>query len=197
MAKILLTHAYLLRLDQKQWQNGLPFPPLGTLFAAALLRSLGHEVHFTDMMFARRPQDIGPALQPDAFFVIYDDGFNYLTKMCLTNMRHAALEMIRLAKQKNCTVIVSSSDATDHAEKYLAAGADFVLTGEAEQTLAELVNALENKTGDLSAVRGIHFLQNSQAVKTRPRLVMKDLDALPLPAWDLVDMEPYRESWRR
>ena len=31
---------------------------------------------------------------------MYDDGFNYLTKMCLTNMREAAFKMIKLAKKK-------------------------------------------------------------------------------------------------
>ena len=50
-------------------------------------------------MFANSADEIIPALekfQPD-FLVIYDDGFNYLTKMCLTNMREAAFEMIRFA----------------------------------------------------------------------------------------------------
>jgi anaerobic magnesium-protoporphyrin IX monomethyl ester cyclase len=77
------------------------------------------------------------------FFVIYDDGFNYLTKMCLTNMREAAFKMCKLAKASGCTVIVSSSDATDRYAEYLAAGADFVILGEAEQTLLELCNHIK------------------------------------------------------
>ena len=51
-------------------------------------------------------------------------------------MREAAFKMIKLGKQKGCTVIVSSSDSTDHYEKYLEEGADFILLGEAEQTLS-------------------------------------------------------------
>ena len=66
--------------------------------------------------------------RPD-FFVVYDDGFNYLTKMCLTNMREAAFRMIQLARQRGCVVIVSSSDSTDHYQQYLERGADFVLLG--------------------------------------------------------------------
>jgi anaerobic magnesium-protoporphyrin IX monomethyl ester cyclase len=62
-------------------------------------------------------------------------GFNYLTKMCLTNMREAAFKMCKLAKKYGCTVIVSSSDSTDRYKEYLSEGADFVIIGEAEQTL--------------------------------------------------------------
>ena len=76
-------------------------------------------------------------------FVVYDDGFNYLTKMCLTNMRHAAFKMMKIAKAKGCTVIVSSSDSTDHYEQYLEEGADFIMIGEAEMTLLELTTKLE------------------------------------------------------
>ena len=63
--------------------------------------------------------------------------------MCLTNMREAAFKMIYLAKERGCTVIVSSSDATDRYEMYLNEGADFVLMGEAELTLLELINAIQ------------------------------------------------------
>src|ERR1700709_1361290 len=90
--------------------------------------------------------------QPD-FFVIYDDGFNYLTKMCLTNMRDAAYRMIRLAKERGCIVILSSSDSPDHYREYLAQGADFIVLGEGEQTLLELVNAISRKE-DFMAIAG-------------------------------------------
>jgi radical SAM superfamily enzyme YgiQ (UPF0313 family) len=132
--------------------------------------------------------------RPD-FFVIYDDGFNYLTKMCLTNMREAAFQMIKLAKQKGCTVIVSSSDSTDHFEQYLQEGADFILIGEAEVTLLELMNAIAQKQSDLLTIQGIAFKKDDAVIKTARRIVLKDLDSLPFPAWDLIDMEPYRKMW--
>src|SRR5687768_18316342 len=147
MNKILFSHSYFLRFDPKQWETGQPSAPLGTLYAAALMREQGYQVSLPDVMFSRDHAELIPAIeqyQPD-FFVIYDDGFNYLTKMCLTNMREAAFKMIKLAKQKGCTVIVSSSDSTDRYEKYLEEGADFILLGEAEMTLLELLEA--NKIG--------------------------------------------------
>jgi NADPH:quinone reductase-like Zn-dependent oxidoreductase len=51
-------------------------------------------------------------------------------------MRDAAFEMIQLAKQHGCTVIVSSSDSTDRYEMYLNKGADFYIMGEAEINIA-------------------------------------------------------------
>ena len=95
MSKLLFSHSYFMRFDPKQWSAGMPYPPLGTMYAASLMRQQGHEVYLLDTMFSYGPEEIIPPLQktnPD-FFIIYDDGFNYLTKMCLTNMREAAFEM--------------------------------------------------------------------------------------------------------
>ena len=53
-------------------------------------------------MFSEDANDILPAIERNSpeFLIIYDDGFNYLTKMCLTNMREAAFKMIKLGKMK-------------------------------------------------------------------------------------------------
>lgn len=195
---ILFTHAYFLRFDPKQWKTKQPYPPLGTLYAAAVMREAGCTVAFEDMMFAREADDILPAIREHKpfIFVIYDDGFNYLTKMCLTNMREAAFRMIQLAKENNCTVIVSSSDSTDRHEHYLQAGADFVLLGEAEQTLQELVNAIENGISDFTTIQGLAFRQYDRIIKTAKRNVLKFLDGLPFPAWDLLNITPYKEMWQ-
>lgn len=197
MKKILFSHSYFLRFDPKQWATGQPYAPLGTLYAAAFLREKGYPVSLFDTMFAHRPEEIIPILekeQPD-IFVIYDDGFNYLTKMCLENMREAAFKMIRYAKERGATVIVSSSDSTDRFEMYLNKGADFILLGEAELTLHELVNALKKKAIDYFGIEGLAFKQDDAIVKTRRRNVIRDLDALPFPAWDMIDIEPYRKMW--
>jgi radical SAM superfamily enzyme YgiQ (UPF0313 family) len=231
MTKILFSHSYFLRFDPKQWATGQPYAPLGTLYAAALMRGNGYEVGLFDTMFAKGPEELLPCLEksrPD-LFVIYDDGFNYLTKMCLTNMREAAFKMIKFAKEKGCTVIVSSSDSTDRFEMYLDEGADFILMGEAEMTLLELVNEISKVVGggsnhssapagvstdrncrnDFFHIEGLAFKHHNvpnvvgggsnhgstAVIKTQRRNVIKDLDSLPFPAWDLVDMEPYRKMW--
>jgi radical SAM superfamily enzyme YgiQ (UPF0313 family) len=167
------------------------------MYAAAVLREQGYDVSIHDVMFAEGPETIIPTLNsfnPEVL-IIYDDGFNYLTKMCLTNMREAAFEMCKLAKHKGCRVIVSSSDSTDHYEIYMDAGADFIMLGEAEMTLLEVVNALKSGEKDFSHIQGLAYRQNGNTIKTVHRTVIKDLDSLPRPAWDLVNMQPYIKAW--
>jgi len=197
MKSILFTHSYFLRFDPKQWQIGQPYPPLGTLYAAALMRDNNYTVSLFDTMFVQDPEEVSATLienKPD-FFVIYDDGFNYLTKMCLTNMREAAFSMCKIARAEGCKVIVSSSDSTDRYEEYLNEGADFVIIGEGEQTLLELTTQIENGNTDYSIIKGLAYKQDEKIVKTLGRPVLKVLDILPLPAWDLVDIDQYRQTW--
>jgi hypothetical protein len=195
--RVLFTHSYFLGFDAKQWRIMQPYAPLGTICAAALLRQQGYDVYLHDVMFAEGPESIAPVLQtvkPDVL-VIYDDGFNYLTKMCLTNMREAAFKMSEMAKAQGCMVIVSSSDATDHYNKYLDHKADYIILGEAEQTLLELVNGIKQDTLQPESVIGIAYRSENKTLKTAARPVMTDLDILPLPAWDLVDVDRYRKAW--
>lgn len=196
---ILFTHSYFLQFDPKQKSIGQPYAPLGTLYAAALMRESGFTVSLFDTMFAKGPEAIIGALEKEQprFFVIYDDGFNYLTKMCLTNMREAAFKMIGIAKEKGCTVIVSSSDSSDRYEMYLQKGADFIIIGEAELTLLQLIKTIEKNETNFSDIDGLAWLDKSFIKKTKKRNVMKDLDALPFPAWDLIDIQPYRRSWMK
>jgi len=197
MNRILFTHSYFLRFDPKQWQTGQPYPPLGTLYAASLMRENGYEVYLFDTMFVGNSYEAEKAIKannPD-IFVIYDDGFNYLTKMCLTNMRGAAFSMCKMAKHNGCRVIVSSSDSTDRYREYLAEGADFVIIGEAERTLLELTDHIKAGKTDYILIPGLAFVNDGEIIKTPGRPVLRDLDSLPLPAWDLVDMELYRDTW--
>jgi len=196
MKNVLFTHSYFYKLDAKQWRFKQPYPPLATILAASVIRDAGFNVSFFDTALRDAPSEISDSLvstRPD-FLVIYDDGFNYLTKMCLTAMRDAAFEMAALAKKKGCTVIVSSSDSTDHYEKYFLHGVDYVVRGEGEETLRELLETLAaNKSVD--GVPGIAYKKENAPVLTTGRPVMRDLDHLPLPAWDLLDLEPYRKIW--
>lgn len=195
--KILFTHSYFLQFDPKQVAHAQPYPPLGTILAAALARENGFDVSLFDTMFSHDPVEIIPALKsykPDVL-VVYDDGFNYLTKMCLSNMREAAFKMQAFAKQLGCKVIMTSSDAADHYEKYLDNGADFVIIGEAEYTLLELLQQLKNKETNFESIDGIAFYKTGKVHLTKKRSIAKNLDQLPLPAWDLVDIRPYKKTW--
>ena len=197
MSKILFSHSYFYRFDPKQWKAKQPYPPLGTIHGAAYLRSKGYEVSLFDTNLKETPDEIVLTLKEKKpkFLVIYDDGFNYLTKMCLTNMREAAFRLAELGKEAGCTVIVSSSDSTDHYDMYLAKGADYVILGEAEITLGELIDKLEEGSKELQSVKGLVYTSNNKRINTGRRDILKDLDFLPMPAWDLVDINSYKRIW--
>lgn len=200
MSNILFSHSYYYRLDPKQWKNKTPFPPLGTLYAASLMRQNGYKVDLFDTNLLDSPLSVIPKLQqfqPD-YLVIYDDGFNYLTKMCLTKMREACFEMIAIGKQHHAIVIVCSSDSTDHYEKYLEKGADYILQGEGEYSLLELIKALDSKQ-TAASLSGIIFKDpDTQHTRINPkRTVIQHLDELPQPAWDLVNIPDYKAIWQK
>jgi radical SAM superfamily enzyme YgiQ (UPF0313 family) len=198
---VLIGQAYYLRFDRKLWAAAQPYAPLGALYAAAWLRERGCSVALFDAMLADSEADWARALAAERprVAVIYEDNFNYLTKMCLARMRAAALVMIRAARQLGVPVIVAGSDATDHPATYLSAGAAAVIAGEGEITLGEAVDVLLGSTSvGLDLIDGLCLLGGDGAViRTRPREIIRDLEVLPRPAWDLVDVERYRRVWRR
>src|SRR5215211_2798454 len=193
MTRILLVQSYFLRFDPKLWEAMQPYPPLGTLYAASYLRQHGFEVALFDAMLAGSEDEWAQALDKrrPQYAILYEDNFNYLSKMCLLRMREAAFTMIKMAKARGCTVILCGADATDHYETYLANGADYVLIGEGEETLVELLRHL-SKGQDPSQLIGLATVR-AQFVRRRPDI--SNLDALPFPAWDLVDVERYRAIW--
>jgi anaerobic magnesium-protoporphyrin IX monomethyl ester cyclase len=193
MTQVLLGQSYYLRFDPKLWESMQPYPPLGTLYAASYLRQYGYEVALFDAMLAESEEDWARALKEHKpqYAIIYEDNFNYLSKMCLLRMREAAFKMIDLAKGHGCTVILCGADVTDHYADYLAQGADYCILGEGEETLVELMGQLSagREPGQIIGLASRNTLHPSR----RPDITQ--LDKLPFPAWDLVDIEKYRSIW--
>ena len=123
-----------------------PYPPLGTLYAAALLRSAGISVALFDSMLNDPEQGFPAAFAEHRprVVAVYEDNFNFLTKMCLTRMREVAYDILEVSQKAGATVLVNGSDASDHALEYLRRGFRCVLLGEAECTLLETVQHLLN-----------------------------------------------------
>lgn len=201
MADILLTHSYHLFYDLKQVRKMQPYPPLGTLYAAALLRQQGFSVALFDAVLDEPESGFAAALERHRprIVAVYEDNFNFLSKMCLTRMRQVAYGAIEAARGWGAWVIVNGSDATDHAEAYLRRGADFVLLGEAEWTLVDLSKALLGSTAAKPEnIPGIAYTavgdRGFRATAARP--LMRDLDVLPRPARDLIDIDRYKKAWK-
>jgi anaerobic magnesium-protoporphyrin IX monomethyl ester cyclase len=169
------------------------------LIAAAVLRRAGFPVDLFDATFADGPERFAEALgrsAPDIFGLV-EDGFSVLVKMCTGRQREDALRMVGQASAAGCRVLASAPDAANRPEAYVVAGADAVLLGETEETLVELVGVWSADPAAVTldipglAVPGT----GGGVIRTPQRPFIEDLDALPLPAWDLVDVETYRRAW--
>lgn len=198
MADVLLTHSYHLYYDRKQMRKMQPYPPLGTLYAAALLRSAGLSVAVFDTMLNDPEAGFQDALQQHRprIVVVFEDNFNFLSKMCLTRMRDVAYHILETSRKAGATVLVNGSDASDHALDYLQKGFRCVLLGEAEWTLLEAVaHLLKGDEDALKNVAGLEYLHHGEVVKTEQRGLMRNLDHLPFPSRDLIDTDQYRSAW--
>src|SRR6202167_477082 len=178
-----------------------PYPPLGTLYAAALLRSAGLSVAVFDTMLNDPEEGFQAAIEhhQPRIVVLFEDNFNFLSKMCLTRMREVAYHILEASQRFGATVLVNGSDASDHALDYLQKGFRCVLLGEAEWTLLEAVtHLLKGDEQALNQVSGLAFLHKDTAdlVRTSPRSLMRHLDHLPFPSRDLIDTDQYRSAWK-
>jgi len=178
-----------------------PYPPLGTLYAAAMLRKLGISVAVFDSMLNDPEKEFEAALARyrPALVVVYEDNFNFLSKMCLTRMREVAFQILAASRRTGATVLVNGSDASDHVDDYLRNGFRCALLGEAEFTLLEAVpHLLKSKKAALGGIAGLAYLSQTkgEVVYTARRSQLRQLDALPFPARDLIDMRQYRDVWK-
>ena len=90
------------------------------------------------------------------------------------------------------TVLSGLHPSARPADSLMQPNIDFVVIGEAEYTMLELVGVLEQRTTEgLKKVRGIGYIKNGETVITAPRPAIQDLDSLPFPARHLLPMEEY------
>ncbi len=197
--KILISHSYFLELDPKEAANKKPYPPLASITLAAWLKQeLGIDVEFYDVMFDKDETGLVQAIErvkPDVF-ILYDDDFNFLTKMCLENMRNAVFRMMKKT-EKSGLFIAHSSDASDQAELYLKAGFDFVVHRNAEKTIIEMLHIIKNNNTlePIKSFDGISYFNGGEYIQNPHNKRNLDLEHAPSPLWDFIELEPYKNMW--
>jgi radical SAM superfamily enzyme YgiQ (UPF0313 family) len=195
-----VTHSYHLPYDPKQLRKMQPYVPLGTLYAATALRDSGISVAAFDSML-EDPSAALPAVlaehQP-RIVTVYEDDFNFLSKMCLTRMREVAWEIAKAARAIGAVTVVHGSDATDSPALFLENGFDYVLCGEAEETLVQLCTAILHSR-KLPEIDGLVRRDEHRRARASAQRLAKNpaWTELSLPARDLIDLEPYRAAWQK
>ncbi|MBS4027660.1 MAG: radical SAM protein [Ignavibacteriales bacterium] len=186
---ILLTHGYFLYEDETEKRIMKPYPTLGILYISSYLKSKGFSVSIFDTTFSMK-KDFFDFIEKEKPGVV---GFysNLMTKFNI-------VEQIRFCKQHNCKVIVGGPDVPNYTEQYINIGADVCVVGEAEETLAELLPEIsKNGIHKLHSVKGIVFRdEEGKFIHTENRPLIKDLDSLPHPDRDAIDMQRYVDTWK-
>lgn len=163
------------------------YPPLGLAYLAAVLEREGHEIKIFDFSL-----DPHTSLEDDVQAVCtFDPHLVGITAM--TSVYHSALETATLLKAYlGRPIVIGGPHATVYPERVLAESPviDYVVRGEGEETIQELVHALCGN-GDLSAVRGLTYKIRGEILSNPDRPLITDLDALPFPARHLFDLKRY------
>lgn len=189
--KVFLTHGYFIHEDAREQRIMKPYPPLGLLYVAAHLRNCGHEVQVYDSTFGNRA-GLLEALRTFAPGCIAI----YVNLMTRANVVRLMKEVRALPGHERTPIVLGGPETRNHAGNFLAAGATACVVGEGERTAEELVAAID-AAHPLNAVDGVALLDpEGVAFFTRERDKLKEVDALALPARDLIDLSLYQHAWR-
>lgn len=166
-----------------------PYPPLGMLYVSAWLSQHGLENEVFDTTFSTFDKlKVRLIKQPPDFICIY---VNLMTKLnVLRIIQFCQLEL------PQTTIILGGPEVRSHAANFLSAGAHYIVIGEGEQTCLELIACLmEGK--ELMHVSGlIYMTPEGNMHKTGEREKLKDLDKLPMPARNKIDLQLYLNAWK-
>lgn len=186
--RIALINAYYLELYGPINVGKNCYFPLGLGYIAAVLRQEGHKVSLID---------------PEAYSMNYkeletrieDGSYDLIGISCTTSSFESARKIARMIRKvSEAPIVLGGVHASAVPEMILKRTPEFdiIVIGEGEETMLELCNSLKTKNADLSRIEGIAFRKDSEIVRTPPRPFIKDLDHLPYPARDLVDLANYR-----
>lgn len=167
--------------------------PLGLMYIAAVLRErFNHEIKILDMKVHFMSDE-------DALGEIRKFSPDVVGIRTLTAEAKAVHGLVGKIKESNrrCKIIIGGPHTTGYSQKILEdSNVDFVVKGEGEVTACELIAEIE-KDNDFPEIAGIGYVRNGEVVFTPSREPIHDLDFIPFPAWDLIDMEQYFKlpSW--
>jgi radical SAM superfamily enzyme YgiQ (UPF0313 family) len=186
---ILLTHGYFLEEDEAEKRIMKPYPPLGILYISSYLKQEGIAAGIFDSTFERKEtlfQFIRDRRPPIVGIYV-----NLMTKL-------NALELIRYCRSQGSLIVVGGPEIPFYGEQFLAHGAHIGVIGEGELTLRELIPHVQQHgpTG-MQHIKGIIYREtDGSIVRTPDRELIADLDAMPFPDREAIDLQRYVDAWR-
>jgi anaerobic magnesium-protoporphyrin IX monomethyl ester cyclase len=189
---ILLTHGYFLNEDEKEKKIMRPYVPLGILYISAWLEKHGFENEVFDSTFSSFDKLTSTIENNKPRIVaIYT---NLMTKLNVLRIIRFIRSRPELQRTK---IVLGGPEVRNHADNFLQHGADFIVLGEGEESMLELTNYIIKGEGNISDISGIIYKDVRDGIcKNREREKLKDLDRLPLPNREKVNLQLYFDVWK-
>jgi anaerobic magnesium-protoporphyrin IX monomethyl ester cyclase len=164
----------------------LVYPPLNLAYAAAVLRQRGHQIEILDA----EAEDLDRAatierVRATKYGAVGCDSSTTTIESDLS----LAAEIAKLHGVPSFAIGAQVSYTSDRV--LTGTGIDYVLRDEVEDTVVDLIDALE-KGRDIATVEGVSYRKDGGIVHNPARKKIVDLDAIPFPARDLLKNERYR-----
>lgn len=173
-------------LQSLRFTQAVSTPNIGILYLISYLREQSKDVklfyiepYFNLKQHLEKLKQISPDLYGISFATI---------------LKETAYKTIKEVRKKfpDLPIICGGAHPSADPEEILnVTDADVCIIGEGEVTTQELVNHFLNEKSNLNEIHGIAFKENGRIIRTPPRPLVKDLDLIPMPAWDLIDFRNY------
>jgi radical SAM superfamily enzyme YgiQ (UPF0313 family) len=173
-----------------------PRPPLGLMYVSSSLSRNGID---NDIIDIKGQMNIDKVLA-ETLRLISGSDTDIIGISCLVTEIEIVEEMCRKIKElkPKTTIVLGGAQPSTHPEHFDVAKEyiDYFVMGEGEITFPELVTALRDGR-NTKDIKGLAWFESGLIVKSPPRELIKDLDTLPPPAYDKVDMARYTRptSW--
>ncbi len=167
------------------------FSPVGPLYIASVVEAAGRHVDFREYQLTHYENPYAV----ESFLSFIRDSYDTVAISCYSDFLPVVLLAAERLKREcpSKTVILGGEGPAGVADEILHyfPFIDIIVKGEGERTVVELMRCLD-AGGDLSLVKGISYKGDCGIVVTPQRELVEDLDELPLPAHDKVDLAAYQ-----
>lgn len=176
------------RCTQEEGIWSTVWPPVSLCTLAAMLRAENIEVHLRDCSASglklEELMSQMKSISPD--IIIWSTG----TPSIISDLKIAEIFKAHFPTTKTA---VFGTHVTALDEKVLNANSDidFIIRNEPEETAVELIKAIKDQR-DIKTIEGLSFIEKGRFLCNPTRDFIGDLDSMPMPAWDLINIEDYK-----
>jgi len=183
--------------------NTLPAAPSGPVYVAGAVRQAGHVVQIYERLFAddlaseltNKIGDFHPDVIGISVRLVFGDELDSAAPLGTrhTDLRTQVKEIVDIVRHSSTApIIIGGPGFNYYARDWLEyLDLDYGIRGEGEEAFPIFLQKL-SEGGDIYAVPGCVFIKNGRLFGNPPRPV-QDLDNQALPAYDLLDWQPYAE----